>query len=156
MSRITTLLPGFAAVVALAVTTACGPNAENTAEETYCDVAKRADSKIGAELADFDPAISTPADLERILTVAVEETTATSDAAPDQIADELQLLKERWRTQQQIFADADYVFADAPPEVMELVGEEREAFEAVNDYNHEQCGMGEDHDDHTHDSESAG
>ncbi|QYF88505.1 hypothetical protein [Arthrobacter sp. PAMC25284] len=136
-----TLLLGFA-VVAIAATTACGSNVDGTSVRSYCEVAERADSRISAELIDFDPEKVTPARLEKLLGTAVAETAATSDAAPDEIAAELKLLKERWRAQQQSFADVEYIFAAASAQVMDLEGEEREAFEVVAKYNHDKCGLG--------------
>lgn len=160
------ILVCFAALAASTAASACGtggPDAstdepadaarsgQHSQVSAYCEVARRADARIGAELADFDPESVTPAELEQFFRVAVAESAALSDAAPVAIADELRLMSERYQAQQQVFADVEYVFADAPAEAMELVGEERKAFEAVADYNNDQCSLG-----HSHDNEDAG
>lgn len=149
-------LPALVASVALATGAACsaeqgtdssvGAAAAPVADErpgdvAYCDAARRTDARIAAELKDFDPARVTRDELEQLFQVAVAETARARDAAPPELADELRLLTKRWQRQQQTFADVGYVFAEAPPKVMDLVGEELEAFDTVAKFNTERCSL---------------
>lgn len=179
------LLFGLAASVVLVATgAACSPDADTSLPKgptnsahpeeatepvasdesarmlAYCDVARGADARIGAELAEFDPNSVTPAQLEQLFDVAVTAAAETSDAAPEGLVEELKLLSDRWTEQQTNFADVGYVFSDAPPEVMELAGEEREAFDTVARFNTDRCSLDQheedisgaehDHTDHDH------
>ena len=151
------ILPALVASVAL-VATGAACSAENGTDSTagaagssvaderpedgaYCDAARRTDARIGAQLSGFDPASVTRDELEQLFQVAVAETARARDAAPPELADELRLLTKRWQRQQQTFADVGYEFADAPPRVMDLAGEELEAFETVAKFNTERCSL---------------